>query len=38
MHVFPGLGHNDIVPLAGAEFAGEIATWARGLQGPAAPD
>lgn len=29
MHVFPGLGHNDLVPLAGAEFAREIASWAR---------
>jgi uncharacterized protein len=28
LHVFPGLGHNDLVPLAGAEFAREIASWA----------
>jgi uncharacterized protein len=32
MHVFPGLGHNDLVPLAGAEFAGVIASWVRGPQ------
>jgi uncharacterized protein len=32
MHVFPGLGHNDLVPLAGAEFARVIASWVRGLQ------
>jgi uncharacterized protein len=35
MHVFPGLGHNDLVPLAGAEFAGVIASWVSGgLQQP----
>jgi fermentation-respiration switch protein FrsA (DUF1100 family) len=34
MHVFPGLGHNDLVPLAGAEFARVIASWVSGLQGP----
>ena len=27
MHVFPGLGHNDLVPLAGAKLARVIATW-----------
>jgi uncharacterized protein len=32
MHVFPGLGHNDLVPLAGAEFARVIASWVRGLK------
>ena len=36
MHVFPGLGHNDLVPLAGAEFAQVIASWARRLQRPSA--
>jgi uncharacterized protein len=30
MHVFPDLGHNDLVPLAGAEFAQVIATWVSG--------
>jgi uncharacterized protein len=34
MHVFPGLGHNDLVPLAGAEFARVIASWLSGLQWP----
>lgn len=29
MNVFPGLGHNDLVPLAGAEFARVIASWAE---------
>ena len=27
MHVFPGLGHNDLLPLAGADLAGMIASW-----------
>jgi fermentation-respiration switch protein FrsA (DUF1100 family) len=36
MHVFPGLGHNDLVPRAGAEFAQVIASWASGLQPPVA--
>jgi uncharacterized protein len=27
MHVFPGAGHNDLVPLAGAELARVIASW-----------
>jgi uncharacterized protein len=36
MHVFPGLGHNDLVSMAGAEFAEVIAAWARGLQRPPA--
>jgi uncharacterized protein len=31
MHVFPGLGHNDLVPLAGSEFARVIAAWASEL-------
>jgi uncharacterized protein len=34
MHVFPGLGHNDLVPLAGADFARVIASWASGLPPP----
>jgi fermentation-respiration switch protein FrsA (DUF1100 family) len=33
MHVFPDLGHNDLVPLAGTDLAEEIASWARGLPG-----
>jgi fermentation-respiration switch protein FrsA (DUF1100 family) len=32
MHVFPGLGHNDLVPLARADFARVIAAWVRGLR------
>jgi pimeloyl-ACP methyl ester carboxylesterase len=32
MYVFPGLGHNDLVPLAGTEFARVIASWVSGLQ------
>ena len=31
MRVFAGAGHNDLVPLAGAEYAEAIASWARGL-------
>jgi fermentation-respiration switch protein FrsA (DUF1100 family) len=31
MHVFSGLGHNDLVPLAGAAYAEVIASWAQGL-------
>jgi fermentation-respiration switch protein FrsA (DUF1100 family) len=34
MHVFSGLGHNDLVPLAGAEFVRVIASWVSGLQPP----
>ncbi|MGH2953440.1 MAG: alpha/beta hydrolase [Solirubrobacterales bacterium] len=34
MHVFPGLGHNDLVSLAGAELARVIASWVRGIHGP----
>jgi uncharacterized protein len=33
MHVFPGLGHNDLVPLGGAKLAQVIASWVRGLHG-----
>jgi fermentation-respiration switch protein FrsA (DUF1100 family) len=29
IHEFPGRGHNDLVPLAGPEFASVIAAWAR---------
>jgi uncharacterized protein len=36
MHVFPGRGHNDLIPLAGDEFARMIASWARGLRPPPA--
>jgi fermentation-respiration switch protein FrsA (DUF1100 family) len=36
MYVFPGRGHNDLVPRAGAEFAQVIASWVSGLQPPAA--
>jgi uncharacterized protein len=34
MYVFPGLGHNDLVPLAGAELGRVIASWVSGLQPP----
>jgi uncharacterized protein len=34
MHVFPGLGHNDLVPLAGETYAQAIAAWARELDAP----
>jgi uncharacterized protein len=34
IHVFPGLGHNDLVGRGGAEFAEVIASWASGLQRP----
>jgi fermentation-respiration switch protein FrsA (DUF1100 family) len=38
MHVFPSLGHNDLVPLAEAEFAQVIASWVGGLQRPPVAD
>ncbi len=38
MHVFRGLGHNDLVPLAGGELARVIASWVRGLHGPPLDD
>jgi len=38
MHVFPGLGHNDLVPLGGAEFGRVISSWASGPQGPPVGD
>jgi uncharacterized protein len=31
LHVFPGVGHNDLVPLAGAELARVITSWVSGL-------
>jgi uncharacterized protein len=34
IHLFPGLGHNDLVPRGGAEFAQVIASWASALQRP----
>jgi uncharacterized protein len=30
LHVFPGLGHNDLVPLAGDAYAEVVASWAGG--------
>jgi uncharacterized protein len=32
IQVFPGLGHNDLVSLGGAELARVIADWARGTE------
>jgi uncharacterized protein len=37
MHVFPGAGHNDILEVAGAEFARVIASWASDLRRPPIP-
>ena len=34
MHVFPGLGHNDLIQLAGTEFARVIISWVHGLPRP----
>jgi len=34
MHVFPGLGHNDLIQLAGTEFARAIISWVHGLPRP----
>jgi fermentation-respiration switch protein FrsA (DUF1100 family) len=31
LHVFPGLGHNDLVPLGAKGYAEAIAEWLRGL-------
>jgi uncharacterized protein len=31
IHVFQGVGHNDLVPLAGPAYAEAIASWIRGL-------
>ena len=38
MHVFPGLGHNDLVTLAGVEFSRVIASWVSGLPRPPVAD
>ena len=32
IHVFPGLGHNDLVSLAGVELARVIAAWTSGIE------
>ncbi len=32
IHVFPGLGHNDLVPCAGDEVVAVIASWASDLE------
>jgi uncharacterized protein len=32
LRVFTGAGHNDLLTVAGAEWAGTIAGWARGLR------
>jgi uncharacterized protein len=37
MHVFDGLGHNDLVPRARAELARVVASWARPLFTPRRP-
>jgi hypothetical protein len=37
MHVFPGVGRNDVLEGAGAEWARVIAAWARGLSTAPAP-
>jgi uncharacterized protein len=36
IHVFPGLGHNDLAARGGPEFAEVIAAWASELQPPPA--
>ncbi len=38
MRVYPGLGHNDLVPRAGKALADEIASWAKELGPPPPPD
>lgn len=38
LHLFPGAGHNDLLSLAGREWAETIAEWARGLEEPPASD
>ena len=35
MQVFPGLGHNDLVPLAGAAWSEAIVSWWDGLESAA---
>jgi fermentation-respiration switch protein FrsA (DUF1100 family) len=34
MHVFPGVGHNDLVEVAGREYANVIASWVRAQTEP----
>lgn len=29
---FPGVGHNDLVPLAGEAYAEAVGSWVRGLE------
>jgi fermentation-respiration switch protein FrsA (DUF1100 family) len=36
MHVFPGLGHNDLVPRAGRSYSETILSWAATLDDPPA--
>jgi uncharacterized protein len=36
LHVFPGVGHNDLVSLAGAELVRVITSWVSGLPGQGA--
>jgi fermentation-respiration switch protein FrsA (DUF1100 family) len=36
LHLFPGAGHNDLLSLAGREWAETIAGWVRGLRTPPA--
>ncbi|MGO9790286.1 MAG: alpha/beta hydrolase [Solirubrobacteraceae bacterium] len=36
MHVFAGVGHNDLVADAGPQFARAISSWVRRLQQPSA--
>jgi fermentation-respiration switch protein FrsA (DUF1100 family) len=36
IHTFAGLGHNDLVPLAGSELADVVVPWASGLEWPMA--
>jgi fermentation-respiration switch protein FrsA (DUF1100 family) len=38
LHLFAGLGHNDLIPSAGTELAATIASWARELQQPSVGD
>lgn len=38
MHLFPGAGHNDLLSLAGREWAETIAEWVRSLEEPTAGD
>jgi uncharacterized protein len=35
MQVFPGVGHNDLVPLAGRAYAEAFASWANEVRAPA---